>query len=83
MFCTKNHKFLEFSKSQKVLLPTLCNLFNKIFEIYSIKKLRKLCVRGYDKRSTPFLDFLISESYEVSNLLQKGALFEFLAPIVA
>ena len=47
------------------------------------KKLRKLCLRGYDKRSTPFLDFLISESYEVSNLLQKGALFEFLAPIVA
>ena len=26
---------------------------------------------------------LISESYEVSNLLQKGAVFEFLAPIVA
>ena len=30
-----------------------------------------------------FLIFLISESYEVSNLLQKGAVFEFLAPIVA
>ena len=29
------------------------------------------------------LDFLISESYEVSNLLQKGALFEFLVPLVA
>ena len=51
--------------------------------IYSTKKLRKLCLWGYDKKSTPFLDFLISESYEVSNLLQKGALFEFLAPIVA
>ena len=47
------------------------------------KKLRKLCLRGYDKRSTPFLDFLISKSYEVSNLLQKGALYQFLAPIVA
>ena len=46
-------------------------------------KLRKSCLRGYDKRSTPILDFLISESYEVSNLIQKGALFEFLAPIVA
>ena len=40
-------------------------------------------MRGYDKLSTTFLDFLISEFYEVSNLLQKGALFEFLAPIVA
>ena len=50
---------------------------------YSTKKLRKLCLLGYDKRSTPFLDFLILESYGVSNLLQKGALFEFLAPIVA
>ena len=47
------------------------------------KKLRKLCLRGYDKRSTPFLDFYISESYGVTNLLQNGALFEFLAPIVA
>ena len=51
--------------------------------IYSTKKIRKLCLWGNDKRSTPILDFLISESYEVSNLLQKGALFEFLAPIVA
>ena len=32
---------------------------------------------------TIFLDFFISESYDVSNLLLKGALFEFLAPIVA
>ena len=47
------------------------------------KKLRKLCLRGYDIPSTPFLDVLISESYEVSNLLPLGALFEFLAPIVA
>ena len=29
-----------------------------------------------------FWIFLISESYEVSNLLQKDAVFEFLAPIV-
>ena len=29
------------------------------------------------------LDFLISEPYEVSYLIQKGALFEFLTPIVA
>ena len=32
---------------------------------------------------TIFGFFLISESYKVSNLLQKGAVFEFLAPIVA
>ena len=57
---------------------------NNCFVIYSQqKKLRKLCLLGFGKISTPFLDFLISESYEVSNLLQKGALFEFLAPIVA
>ena len=51
--------------------------------MYSTKKVKEIVFAGYDKRSTPFLDFLISESYEVSNLLQKGALFEFLAPIVA
>ena len=51
--------------------------------IYSTKKLRKLCLWGYDERSTPVLDFLFSEFYEVSTLLQKGALFEFLAHKVA
>ena len=30
-----------------------------------------------------FWIFFISESYEVSNLLQKDDLFEFLAPVVA
>ena len=38
---------------------------------------------GCDKRSTTFLDFFNFRIYEVSNLLQKGAVFEFLAPIVA
>ena len=48
------------------------------------KNIRKLCLRGYDKRSTPCLDFLISESNEASYLLQmNGALFEFLAPKAA
>ena len=58
-------------------------LYKNNFQIYSTKKLRKLCLRGYAKLSTPFLEFLISESYEVSNLLQKDYLFAFLAPIVA
>ena len=62
--------------------PVLDTAPSRELDILNKKKLRKLCLWGYDKRSTPFLDFLISESYEVSNLLQKGALFEFLAPIV-
>ena len=45
--------------------------------------LRKFVLRGYDKRSAFVLEFGISESYEVSNWLQKNALVEFLAPTVA
>ena len=50
--------------------------------IYSTKK--ENCVCGaVAKDLHHFWIFLISESYAVSNLLQKGAVFEFLAPIVA
>ena len=51
--------------------------------IYSTKKLRKLCLRGYDKRSKTFKDFLISQLYNMTIFLDNDALSGSVAPIAA
>ena len=47
------------------------------------KKLRKLCLRGYDKTSKTFRDFQISQYYNVSSFLWIDASFGSEAPVAA
>ena len=47
------------------------------------KKLRKLCLRGYDNTPKTFKNILISQYHKVSIFLKINALFGFVAPIAA
>ena len=47
------------------------------------KKLRKLCLRGYEKTSETFKDILISQYYTVSIFFSIYALFGFVVPIAS
>ena len=51
--------------------------------LYSTQKIRKMCLRVYDKTSEKFKDNLISQYYHVSGFLLIDALFGFVVPIAA